>query len=363
VLKALIMAGGSGTRFWPMSRDRLPKQFLTFHGERSLIQQTFDRIEGLVGTDGVLIFTNAKHVSKTLEQLPTLRPEQVVGEPAGRDTAPCIGLAAALLVREDPDAHMIVLAADHLIQPTSAFHEAVRSADAVVTRHPAALVTFGIPPLSPSTAYGYLRRDPDLTAIRFGAKGSAVHRLKSFHEKPDVKTAQQFVASGQYYWNSGIFCWKAATVLSELARNAPQIHEATQMIADAWDTPKRDEVFSRVFASVPKKSIDYAVMEHAREIYMVESPFQWDDVGSWLALERVLAPDSHRNVSVGLHVAQDSQGCVVASKPDHLVCTLGVRDLIVVHTPDATLVADRKDEQSVKKLLDRLKELGLEQYL
>ena len=362
MLQAVVMAGGSGTRFWPLSRKASPKQFLNLYGDRSLLQQAYDRIHELVGADHVLVVTNDSQVAKTREQLPDLRAENVIGEPCGRDTAACIGLAAALLVKQSPDARMIVLAADHLIRPTTKFHDAVRAADAHVAAHPDALVTFGIPPTNPSTAYGYLRRAADGSTAE-GPHGIAVHRLESYHEKPDAATAERFLASGEYYWNSGIFCWRAATILSEIRRRAPQLHEPLERIAAAWGTGRQEEVFAAEFEALPKISIDYAVMEHAENVFMVETPFEWDDVGSWLALERVHEPDAQGNVVLGRRHGLGTENCVIVGTENHLIATLGVRDLIIVHTPDVTLVADRKDEQSVKRLIESLAEAGLEDLL
>lgn len=355
------MAGGSGTRFWPLSRAALPKQFLSIFGERSLLQQAFERIEPLVGTRGILVVTNQLQVAKTSEQLPMLEDGQVIGEPCGRDTAACIGLAAALLCQESPDVRMIVLAADHLIPTIDEFHRAVRTADAFVQERPGALVTFGIPPTRPATGYGYLRRGPMATSA--ADQAIPVYSLQSFHEKPDRAKAEAFVASGEYYWNSGIFLWRAQTILAEIERCAPSLRQAIDRIVAAWKTPRRQEVFTAEYERLTKISIDYAVMEKAREVFMVPAPFQWDDVGSWLALDRVLSRTDGENIIIGRHQGIKTQNCIVVGTPNHLVTTLGVKDLIVVQTPDVTLVADRREEQSVKDLLGRLAAMGLGEYL
>jgi mannose-1-phosphate guanylyltransferase len=359
VLRAVIMAGGSGTRFWPQSRRKLPKQFLTFHGHRSLLQQAFDRIVDLVGIDGMLVVTNCQQVDKTREQLPALTWDHIIGEPCGRDTAACIGLAAALLVFADPNARMIVLAADHLIDPTPAFHAAVRVADDLVLELPEALVTFGIRPTRPATGYGYLKRGP--AVVPRGAAG--VFKLESFHEKPSQEKAHAYLESGEYYWNSGIFCWRADAILAELERRAPQLSAAVGRIADSWYNPRRDAVFAEEYQALQKVSIDYAVMEQAANVYMVEAPFQWDDVGSWLALERVFPLREGNNVILGNHRGLKTRNCVIVGEERHLVATIGIDDLIVVHTPDVTFVAHKSDEQTVKQLLAELEAQGLIQYL
>lgn len=360
MLHALIMAGGSGTRFWPQSRQRLPKQFLTFFGgQRSLLQQTFDRIHAMIPAESMWVFTNALHVEKTREQLPEIPPTHIVGEPAGRDTAACIGTAAALLARHHPHTTMVVFAADHLIQPIESFQKAIQAAAEFLDKTPEALVTFGIPPSHPATGYGYLRRGE----LADDTAGTNIYRLHSFQEKPARPQAEEYLASGQYYWNSGIFCWKVDTILSEMEQHTPELYQAIGRIADSWDAPDARAIFQQEFSALPKISIDYAVMEKAQTVYMVEAPFQWDDVGSWLALERVLEKDEQHNVVVGFHQGLDSENCVIVGPQQHLITTMGVKDLIIVHTPDATLVANRQDEQSVKQLLEQLRSQGLEEYL
>lgn len=348
------MAGGSGTRFWPMSRQQSPKQFLSLLGDRTLIQQAYDRIVGLVGSERVWVLTGESHAAVAKEQLPELSGNRIIGEPMGRDTAPCIALAAALLLEVDPDARMIVLSADHLIGPDSEFQRAVSAADALLAQHPKGLVTFGIPPTYPATGYGYLCR----TKTPLPLDGVKAYPLECFREKPDLESAKEFLAAGNYYWNAGIFCWRADTVLAEIEKNVPEMAARARTIAKAWDTPAIADLFPKEFAAMPKISIDYAVMEKAKEIYMVEAPFRWDDVGSWLALERVREADENRNVAMGLHEGLDSTDCVVVAPDGHLIATLGVKDLIVVNAGDVTLVASKEREQDVKKLLERLRERG-----
>jgi mannose-1-phosphate guanylyltransferase len=357
MLHAVIMAGGSGTRFWPQSRERFPKQFLTLKGDRSLLQGAFDRIGPLVGAERVMVVTNQVQREQTLSQLPELSPERVVGEPMGRDTTACIALAAELIRRRDADATMIVLAADHLIEPADRFMNAVAAADEFLKSHSDAIVTFGIKPTSPATAYGYLNRRSDES---LEVRDTTIHRLASFHEKPNRETAERFVAAGTYFWNAGIFAWKASTILSEIERFQPAITSAVRRIADAWNGPRRDEVFANEYAAAPKISIDFSVMENTKNpIHMIEATFSWDDVGSWLALERLHQSDESGNVSVGGSLLVDAKGCIVVSNKDHLVAGLGIENLIIVHTPDATLVADKRQEQSVKKLIDELKKRGM----
>jgi mannose-1-phosphate guanylyltransferase len=254
---------------------------------------------------------------------------------------------------------MIVTPADHVIEPVQEFRRAAHVAAQMALEHPSALVTFGIPPTFPSTGYGYIRGGPDVAQ----RQGISVFKVQKFHEKPNADLAEQFVVSGQYFWNSGIFVWKAATVLDALRRQRPQLHAAVQRIADAWDTPRRDEVLHGEYEGIERVSIDYAVMEHAPEVLVVQAPYRWDDVGSWLALERMNPQDADGNTVKALHVGQKTKGCVIVSDPGHLIATLGVENLLIVQDGDATLVADRRDESSVKLLVDLLKKKGLEKHL
>lgn len=359
MLKAIIMAGGSGTRFWPLSRQALPKQFLKLHGDRTLIQQAVDRIVDLVTPEGVLVVTNEAHIDRTAEQLPAIPRSNIVGEPVGRDTAACIALAGALCLREDPSARMIVLAADHLIDPQAAFHDAVRAAEAHLDRRPNALVTFGIKPTFASTGYGYLHRGRPAGTY----EGVPVFELNSFCEKPQQPRADEFFASGEHYWNSGIFVWNAKTVMDQIAERAPATKDAVERIAKAWGAPAQADVFAKEYDGLKKISIDHAVMEHAPEVAMVQAPFQWDDVGSWLALERTQPSTGDGNTIVGQHVGIDTERCVVVGEGKHLIATIGVEDLIIVHTPDVTLVARREDEQKVKEIQQSLAPKGLKDFM
>lgn len=356
---AMIMAGGGGTRFWPRSRNQRPKQFLTFSGDRTLLQGTYDRLSAMIPPERTWILTGAAHSKEAKSQLSEIPSNQIVGEPMGRDTAACIGLGAALIARKDSDATIIVTPADHVIEPIREFERAASAAEGFVNDHPSALFTFGIPPTYPATGYGYIHRGKSI-----GSRNQvAMSAVQSFREKPSADMAEQFIASGEYYWNSGIFVWKAATILGELKRQRPAIYSACERIADAWDTPKRDEVFKSEYSTIEKISIDFAVMEHASEVMVIQAPYQWDDVGSWLALERRNPQDSNGNTIQGQHIGIQTKDCVVVSSGNHLVTTIGVSNLLIVHDGDATLIADRREEATVKQLVDELKKRGLEKYL
>lgn len=358
----MIMAGGGGTRFWPRSRERRPKQFLSFSGDRTLLQETVDRIDTQVPPERTWVLTAEQYRAATVEQLPELPPSHVIGEPARRDTAACIGLGAALIAREDPDATIIVMPADHIIEPVQEFRRAVHAAEQFANDFPTSLLTFGIRPTYPSTGYGYIRF-ADQAATR---QGVAISRVTEFREKPDDETAERYVASGQYFWNSGIFVWKPGAVLGELKAQKPELHAAVMRIVEAWKTPRGPEVFRNEFETVERISIDYAVMQEAGKagkVLVMHAPYQWDDVGSWLALERRNPQDSNRNTVQALHCGVNTSGCVIVSDPDHLIGTIGVKDLIIIQNGNATLVATRENEGEVKKLVDAIKAKGLERYL
>lgn len=359
MLHATILAGGGGTRFWPRSRQQRPKQFLALGGERTLLQQARDRIEGLLPAERTWVITGQAYQAETGRQLPQLPADRIVGEPCGRDTAPCIGLGAALVARRDPSAIMLVTPADHVIEPVREFERAVHVAARMAEEHADALITFGIPPTFPSTGYGYIHRGQEIDQ----RQGVSIFRVQRFEEKPPADRAERFVTSGEFFWNSGIFVWRAAAVLEELRRQQPPAHDAVSRIADAWDTPRREEVLRREYETLPKISIDYAVMEHAQKVLVVKAPYRWDDVGSWLALERMNPQDADHNTVLATHCGLKTNHCIIVGDAGKLITTIGVSNLVIVQDGDATLIADRKDEGTVKQLVDLLKKKGLEKYL
>jgi mannose-1-phosphate guanylyltransferase len=359
MLHAVIMAGGGGTRFWPRSRSSHPKQFLALAGDRSLLQQAYDRLESLVSPARVWVITGERHHDETARQLPTLTAGHVVGEPVGRDTAPCIGLGAALLTRQDPEAVMLVTPADHVIEPADEFRRAVHVAEQIADERKSALITFGIPPTYPATGYGYIHRGKELDR----RQGIGIFEVRQFKEKPDRPTAERLATSGEYYWNSGIFVWKAATILDGLRQNQPKLHDAVQRIADAWDTPDRQAVLAREYEAMERISIDYAVMERAADVLVVDAPFRWDDVGSWLAVERMNPQDADGNTVLAKHAGLRTKNCVIVGDPAQFITTIGIQDLLIVQAGDAILIADRHDEGAVKELVEHLKKHGHEAFL
>ncbi len=363
MLHAVIMAGGSGTRFWPASRAALPKQLLQLVGQRTMIQSTVDRLEGLVPAERTLIVTNDALLPAMREQLPELPASALIGEPCKRDTAPCIGLAAAHLLRDDPAATMAVMPADHVIAPLDRFQATLKLAAALVEEQPSRIVTFGIRPTFPAETFGYIEAGEVVAPVPGHDDVAPIHRVTRFREKPEAADAKRFVEAGNFFWNSGIFVWRAATIRDALQERQPQMHAHLEKIAAAIGTPEHEQVLRTEFAAIEGISIDYAVMEHAQDVVMIEAPYQWDDVGSWQAMARLEGADADGNTIDGQHLGLETTGSIIRTDDEHLVVTLGIKDCIVVHTPDATLVADKHSEESIRKLVRLMVDRGLDKYL
>ncbi len=374
MLHGIIMAGGSGTRFWPRSRRNYPKQFLKLTGDRTLIQQTFDRCRPLIPTERMWVVTNQRLAEKTKEQLPELPERNLLLEPQGRNTAPCVGLAAIHILKQDPDATMLIVSADQSIQPDEKFREVAEKAASVVEESPERLVLFGIPPSYPATGFGYICRGAPLS----GHPGA--YEVKRFQEKPNRWKARWYLWTGRYYWNSGIFVWKAKTILEQIQKYEPDIYERLCRLQDVLGTDQWQSTLEQEFPQMKSISIDYAVLERVCvggsatgspnngtgsgcRVCVFEAPFQWDDVGSWQALARLAGSDEHGNTVVGLHCGVDIQNCIICTEGDHLIGTVGVKDCVIVHTKDATLVARRDDENALRKLVAELEKRGYDKYL
>jgi mannose-1-phosphate guanylyltransferase len=360
MLHAVIMAGGFGTRFWPASRTAMPKQLLDLAGGRTMIQATLDRLGDLVPPQRTLVVTNRQFVEPIGQQLPQLPAKNIIGEPCKRDTAPCVALAAHLVSHDDLEAVMAVMPADHLIAPPEKFRQAIAAAVALVEADGERIVTFGIKPTFPAETFGYIERGEKLSGQ---TDGIAAYHVARFREKPKRDQAEQLLAAGNFYWNSGIFVWKAKTVLAALAAHEPQMAAHLTAIGQAIGRPDYAEVLEREFTAIEGKSIDYAVMERHSKVAVIEAPFAWDDVGSWQSLARTLGTDADGNTIVGKHLGIRTSGSIVRTTSDHLVATLGLSDIIVVHTPDATLVASKHDEEAIRELVKELEKRGWKEHL
>jgi mannose-1-phosphate guanylyltransferase len=358
MLHAIIMAGGSGTRFWPKSRRDRPKQLLRLLGAETMLKQTVARIEPLVSRERTLIITGADQAAATRAELPDLPRANVIAEPCPRDTAPCVGLAAGIVAKRDPEGTMIVMPADHVITPATAFRATVQAACELVDLDPRVLVTFGIKPTRPETGYGYIERGAQIET----RGGIPVYSVLQFREKPDSATAEQFLAAGNFAWNSGIFVWRARTILSELRSHRPNLAEGLDPILRAIGTPEESETLARLFPKLERIPIDKAVMEHASHVRVVEVAYQWNDVGDWRSLSSLLEQDSAGNAFDGDVIARDTTGSIIVSDDGGLVAALGVADLVIVHSGKATLVAKKDRLDQLKALVEKLGEAGFGAY-
>lgn len=355
MLHAVIMAGGSGTRFWPESRAVRPKQLLDFTGGQTMIQATAARLGTLVAPQRTWVITSRALAGPIAEQLPQLAAEQIVAEPCRRDTAPAIGLAAELLLARDPKATMVVLPSDHVISPPADFQKALATAARLVDESPDRLVTFGIPPSYPAEIFGYIERGEEIAP--------GVFRVARFREKPQAEVAKEYLATGRFYWNAGIFVWRARTILDALAKHEPAMARHLTAIGQSIGRPDYLATLDREFAAIGGKSIDYAVLEKHTDVAVIAATFTWDDVGSWQALTRLRGLDADGNTILAKHIGLDTHGTLVRGPGNHLIVTVGVDDLIVVHTPDATLVAHKAQEESLRKVVEELKTRGWGEYL
>jgi len=354
---ALIMAGGSGTRFWPVSTAGKPKQFLPLAGGRSLLAETVARIDGLTPPERTLIVTGEAFVQRTRREPPSIPPENVIGEPLGRNTAPCVAVGTAVATaRWGGDEVMLVLPADHFIGDRRRFHEIVRAGEAYC-REEADLVTLGIRPVAPETGYGYV----EIGEERRRAGDVAVHAVRRFVEKPDRATAERYVAGGRHLWNSGIFLWRLCVIREAIEKHVPGAAALLTAI-EGVGTGGLSAVLAEAYPRLPALSIDYAVMEKAENIATVPADFPWSDVGSWNALGDLLEEDEEGNCVAGAHVGVDTTGCIISS-PSRLVATIGLRNLVLVATQRAVLVCPRGRAQEVRAVVERLREEGREEYL
>ena len=345
----LILAGGSGERFWPLSRKSRPKQLLSLFGGETLLESTLSRLDGFVPAKNILILTNADQEAAVRALAKKLPSENIVAEPAKRDTAAAIALGVGWVAARDTEATMIVLPADHLIKDTAGFQKTLTTAVAAA-RQTGELVTIGIQPTWACPGFGYIECG-NAVALRDNSDGPAVLDVKSFREKPNAELAEQFLRQGNFRWNAGMFIWTIPAILSALRHHAPELGSFVTRIHSGEDFKR---LLHEVFPTLPKISIDYAVMEKAGRVLMVESAFDWDDVGSWTAVAKYLADQGAGNVGNCEVSALDSSGSIIFSSQKRRVALLGVNDLIVVDTPDALLVCSRHEAERIKHLIAKV---------
>lgn len=352
-IAVVIPAGGGGTRLWPRSRQATPKQFLDVVSARTMLQETADRVEALVPAVRLFVITNAQHVAAVREQLPDVPPENIVGEPQGRDSAPAIGLMAALLERVlGEDAVMVVLPADHVIPGDAHFRRILQLAAEVAGD--GYLVTLGIPPTGPDTGFGYIQGGAVVTE----AEGLTVYRVEQFREKPKREVAEQYVREGGYFWNAGMFIATVKTLRDLYKTHLPEMEDGFAQIVTALGTADGPEVMAEVFPTLPKISVDYGIAEKADKVAVIPAEIGWNDVGSWARLAEVLSEEhGGENIVVGEHVGVETTGSMIYS-PHRLIATIGMEDIIVIDTPDATLICPKSRSEDVKKIVEELKARG-----
>jgi len=359
---AVIMAGGTGKRLWPLSRQKRPKQMLKLLDGQTLLGQCFERLCPVFDTRSIIVLTNVGYADLVREHLPELPFNNVIAEPTVRDTAGAIGLAATILSKYDPDATMAIVTADQLLEPPETFQDALRDAFEFIANEPEALITFGVKPSFPSTQLGYIKcADP-----RECAKcKNTVYSVEAFREKPDLATAQAYLKEGGYFWNSGMFVWKAKTILSFIEKFLPEATEPLREIGAAWDTPMQEKVLREYFVKLPKISIDYAVMEKADKVHAIQLDGRWLDMGSFAALADVISSDENGNIVVaGISELLGCRNSIIATEDkEHLIAAIGLENIVVAHTPDATLVCHLDQTERLKELLERIEQDGRSNFL
>lgn len=349
----VIMAGGGGTRFWPLSRHEEPKQLLNLSGNDLMINETIDRVSTICEKKDIFIVTNIDQVPKM--ECATdgrIQKDHILSEPSARNTAACIGYAAFEIVKKYGDGVMCIFPSDHYIKNQPEFTRILK--EAITTAQEGALVTLGITPTYPSTGYGYIKFDK--------TEKSLARKVVEFKEKPDLATAENYVASGEYAWNSGMFVWKASVILEQFQIFLPEVYSCLSKIGDAMGTDAEAEVITEIYPTIPSISIDYGIMEKSDCVKVISAEMGWNDVGSWDNMGVLYEADSNGNVFAGDHVAIDTNNCITYSGK-RVITTLGVDNLVIVETDDAILVCDKDRAQDVKLIVEQLKKEGRNELL
>ena len=351
---AVIMAGGIGARFWPRSKKKSPKQLLKIVGDNTMIQETVRRINGLIPKENILIVTNETQKPGIIEQLPEIPIENIIIEPFGRNTAACIGLASIIIQKRSPDAVTFVMPADHIIKDDESFLNTLKTASQFSIENQA-LVTIGIQPTRPETGYGYIQIDED-------SGKSSVYKVLTFAEKPNYATAVNFIKSGDFFWNSGMFIWKIDTILNEFKQLMPDLYEGLMKISEQLDTPDFSNKLNEIYGHLKSISIDYGIMEKSDKVFLVKGQFSWSDVGSWEAVYELSEKDGDGNVKVGTVYTDMALDSYIYS-PDKLTAVIGLDNVIVINCNDALLICKRDKAQDVKNVIDYLKLNKLNDHL
>ncbi|KKT34144.1 MAG: Mannose-1-phosphate guanylyltransferase (GDP) [Candidatus Moranbacteria bacterium GW2011_GWF2_44_10] len=349
------MAGGRGTRLWPMSRQGMPKQFQKLVSEKTMLQDTFERLRNIVEATDIFVSTNKEYVEIVKKQLPKMPAENVIAEPVGRNTAPCIALSAAIISAKNGNETIGFFPADHFIKNPEGLLKAIQEGEKILEKYPANLLTFGISPTAPETGYGYIEKGELLEKI----DSVEFFKAKRFVEKPDLETAQEYLDSGDFFWNSGMFLFKTDTIIERFRAYVPDIYERLVKIKNVVGKPDFEKILEEEFPRMDKISIDYAVMENEPNVIVIPISIDWSDVGSWTALKDTLIGNNKEHLVKikGEHLDFNSENLLVYGD-DKLVVTIGAKDLIIVDTPDAILIADRNKSQMVSDVVKKLEESG-----
>ncbi len=358
---AVIMAGGGGTRLWPVSRKERPKQLLPLLGQETLFQSTVKRLENLFPPERILVVTVEEQAREMELQAPEIPEENYLIEPAPRGTASVVGMAAMVLQKRDPKASMAILPSDHFIRNVDLFHYLLKAAFEVADH--GFLVTLGITPTAPSTAYGYIQQGKSLD----GEYKYPAYVVKSFKEKPDEQAAQQLLRSGDHSWNSGMFIWRADTIMNEISKQMPQLGAELKIIREAWGTSKQADVLNKHWTSLKTETIDYGVMEKAEQVAVLPAGgLGWSDVGMWSSLFEVLLPDMNGNIATNssLHLAHETHNTLIyGDSTERLIVTIGVDDMVIIDTGDALLVCKSDQSQKVKEVVEHLRKHRQDKFL
>ena len=354
---AAIIAGGAGTRLWPRSRQHKPKQFQALYSSNTLLQETTQRLQPLIKRENIYVIANQSHEKVVKEQLDWLPEGNFVGEPMGKDTAPAVGVIATIIHHHDPDAVILVSPADHVILKEKSFRRLLEAAEQVA-KEGSNIVTIGIKPTAPETGYGYIQMSENHQHI----DDIEIHEVISFKEKPDLMTAEEYVSSWYYVWNSGMFIWSVETILQLYRDHAPDIYKLLLRYDNAIGTPNESKVFEDIYEAFPRISVDYAILERAKNIFVIPASIGWSDLGSWTSLRDIKEADEDGNIIVGEHVGIDTHNCLIHSH-DRLITTIGLDNMIVVDAGDTVLVLPSGRSQDIKRLLEELKKEGKTGYL
>ncbi|GAB4259903.1 mannose-1-phosphate guanylyltransferase [Thermincola ferriacetica] len=355
-VSVIILAGGKGERFWPRSRESMPKQFIRLLDQGTMLQLTFNRARKMVSVNHIYVVTARPYVDLVKQQLPGLPAANIIVEPEGRNTAPCIGLAAILLQHKDSESVMVILPADHYVADNDRFVQTLKTGVRLATDKEA-FITLGIVPTRPETGYGYIELGEQKKY-----SGAVYFEVKSFTEKPDYQTAQAYLGSGNFLWNSGMFIWKTSSILRAMETYQPQLYEGLCQIGRGLNEGDFEQRLLQVYGKLPKQSIDYAILEKANNILVVPGDFGWDDVGSWAALSRLFEVDSEGNYLQGSVVTIGAHNCIIDGKTK-LIAAVGVDNLVVIDTEDVLLICPKERSQDIKLILEELRKQRMEKYL